>query len=93
MMGRVGRYAALGFAVGVATGAILWGTQMKRFRRDLFSRNRVKRLAALGYLRGSEKSASARVLRDYVRWEQNPALRRRGQRLLTRLERGIRRQS
>jgi hypothetical protein len=86
---RVGGYAAVGFAVGVAAGVLVWSSQMRRFRQDLFNPSPMRRLAALGYLRGSDASASARVLRDYVRWERSPSLRKRGERLLRRLERNI----
>ena len=89
MRGRLGGFAALGFALGLATGAILWGSQMRRHKRDLFNPSRVRRLAALGYLGGGGDVASALLLRDYVRWEQSPALRKRGENLLSRVERGV----
>jgi hypothetical protein len=82
---RLPGFAAIGFALGLAAGAILWETQMRRSRRDLFSSNPVRRLAALGYLGGGDR-ASSRLLRDYVRWERTGALRRRGEDLLRRIE-------
>ena len=87
MSSRLRNYAAVGFVVGVAAGVLVWSTQRRRFRRGLFSDSPVRRLAALGYLRGRESGASPEMLRDYVRWEQSPALRKRGERLLRRLER------
>jgi hypothetical protein len=90
MRARRGGVAAVGFVVGVAAGALVWGSQIQRFRRDLFSANVVRRLAALSYLRGQRDQTTAALLRDYVYWEQSPALRRRGQRILRRLERQIR---
>jgi hypothetical protein len=84
-------YSVLAFSIGMAAGMLLWGSQMRKFRRELFSASPLRRLAALGYLRGSEKSEAALLLRDYVRWEQSPVLRRRGEKLLTRLERGLHR--
>jgi hypothetical protein len=58
---------------------------MRRSRRELFSRNPLKRLAALGYLSGRPGLDTARILTDYVGWERHPALRRRGERLLRRM--------
>jgi hypothetical protein len=46
----------------------------------------VKRLAALGYLSGQPGLDTVRILTDYVGWERNPALRRRGERVLRRLQ-------
>jgi hypothetical protein len=84
---KAGSYVALSFAIGLAAGALLWRTQMNRSRRDLFSGNRVRRLAALGYLDGDRSRASAGLLRDYVAWERNASLRRRGERMLRRYDR------
>jgi hypothetical protein len=64
----------------------LWDYEMRSSRRHLFSRNPLKRLAALGYLGGSPSVETARLLRDYVNWESRPELRRRGLRLLRRIE-------
>jgi hypothetical protein len=80
------RLAALGFLGGLATGLVVWGTQVQRSRRELFSRSPVRRLAALGYLAGQPGLETARVLADYVNWEPRPILRRRGQVLLRRME-------
>jgi hypothetical protein len=76
----------MGFLGGLAAGLVIWGAQVQRSRRDLFSRSPVKRLAALGYLSGRPGIETARLLADYVRWEQRPLLRKRGQRLLRRME-------
>lgn len=80
------RLAALGFAGGLAAGLVVWGTQVQRSRRELFSRSPVRRLAALGYLAGQPGLETARLLVDYVNWETRPLLRRRGQWLLRRME-------
>jgi hypothetical protein len=80
------RLASLGFLGGVAAGLIVWGAQMHRSRRDLFSRSPVRRFAALGFLGGQPGVETARLLEDYVRWEARPALRKRGQHLLRRME-------
>ena len=80
------RLAGIGFLGGLAAGLVVWGVQLQRSRRDLFSRNPVRRLAALGYLGGQPGVETARLLDDYVRWEARPALRKRGQQLLRRME-------
>lgn len=74
-----------GFLGGLLLGAVVWSTQIKRSRRELFSRNPVRRLAALGYLSGQPGLETARILTEYVGWERHPALRRRGERLLRRV--------
>jgi hypothetical protein len=78
--------AAVGFFGGFAAGVLLWGTQVERNRRELFSRSAVRRLAALGFLAGRPGVETARVLEDYVNWETRPVLRRRGQVMLRRME-------
>ena len=78
--------AAAGFAGGLAAGLVVWGTQVHRSQRELFHRSSVRRLAALGFLAGQPGLETARLLREYVNWETRPALRRRGQVLLRRME-------
>ena len=80
------RLAGIGFVGGLAVGLVVWGVQVQRSRRDLFSRSPIRRLAALGYLGGQPGVETARLLADYVRWEARPALRKRGQHLLRRME-------
>jgi hypothetical protein len=70
----------------MAAGLVLWGMQVERSRRDLFSRSPVRRLAALGFLGGRPGVETARLLADYVQWEARPALRKRGQLLLRRMK-------
>ena len=77
---------SLGFAGGLALGLIVWSQQTERSRRDLFSIQPWRRLAALGYLRGQRSPQNVRLLRDYVAWERSPRLRRRGGRILARME-------
>jgi hypothetical protein len=74
-----------GFVGGVVAGLVLWSVQMRRCRRDLFSPSGVKRLAALGYLGGQPSLENAQLLTEYVRWEQQPVLRKRAERLLKRM--------
>ena len=80
------KWLAAGFVGGLVAGAIAWSFHIQRCRRDLFSQSRVRRLAALGYLGGQASIETARLLKDYVRWEQTPGLRRRAERLLKRME-------
>lgn len=85
-IGKTSRYAALGFLSGAACGAIVWAKLQQQFRRDLFNRNAVRRVAALGYLRAKPTVDSVRLLREYIGWERNPLLRHRGAKLLKRIE-------
>lgn len=84
-IGRHGTAVAAGFLGGLLLGAVVWSAQIQRSRRELFSRNPVKRLAALGYLGGQPGLDTARLLTEYVAWERDSALRRRGQRVLRRM--------
>ena len=77
---------AAGFLGGVVLGLVVWSTQIQRSRRNLFSKYPVRRLAALGYLNGHPGLETARILTDYVGWERHPALRRRGERILRRMQ-------
>ena len=79
------RAVTVGFLGGVLLGALAWSVQIRRSRRELFSKNPFKRLAALGYLSGNPSVEAARMLTDYVGWESHPRLRRRGQQLLRRM--------
>lgn len=83
---RPGTLITAGFVGGVVAGLVLWSVQMRRCRRDLFSPSAVKRLAALGYLGGQSSLENAQLLTEYVRWEQQPVLRKRAERLLKRMQ-------
>jgi len=74
-----------GFLGGLIIGLLVWSTQIRRSRRDLFSRNPVRRLSALGYIGGHPSVDTARLLTEYVSWERRPTLRRRAERLLRRM--------
>ena len=45
-----------------------------------------RQLAALGYLSGHPGPEAVRVLRDYLDWEEHPALRRRAVAIMRRME-------
>ena len=75
-----------GFAGGLLLGLALWNQQLQRHRRGLFSKHPVRRWVALSYLSTRPTVDTARLLLDYVNWEKRPALRRRGQQLLRRME-------
>lgn len=72
----------IGFLGGLVLGAVVWSAQIRRSRRELFSRSPWRRLAALGYLSGQPGLETARLLTDYVGWERHPALLRRGRSVL-----------
>lgn len=86
-MGRRDRAAmAAGFVGGLVLGLVAWSAQIERSRRDLFSGSAVRRMAALGSLRGRSGAQTARLLAEYVEWEPMPLLRRRGRRMLQRMQ-------
>lgn len=74
------------FVGGLVVGALVWSLQMRRHRRELFSSNRLRRFAALGFLAGKPSIETAHLLTEYIRWEPLPALRRRAERLLGRMK-------
>ena len=79
----------MAFMSGVVAGLVLWSLQLKRSRRDLFARSPIKRLAALGYLAGQPGIETAHLLADYCRWEKNPMLLKRANKLLSRMRAGL----
>ena len=89
MRSRAGWATSLGFTSGVVAGLIVWSWQTRRARRDLFSRRRWRRYAALGHLRGQRSVANVHLLRDYVAWERHPGLRRQGTVILRRMEQAL----
>ena len=78
-----------GLAGGLTAGVLLSSAAQQAFRRDLFSRHPLRRLAALGYLAGRPSLATARLLREYIAWERRPTLRGRAVRLLQQVERAL----
>ena len=83
---RAARLGAVGFVGGMAVGLLLWSSQMRRSRRELFSSKPLRRVAALGYISAHPSVDNARALRDYIRWESHPLLRRRGESALRQMQ-------
>ncbi len=86
---RKGSLLSFGVIGGFVAGFALWSRQQHVDRQGLFSRNPVRRLAALGYLRTQPDEQTVTLLREYLAWEPKPELRRRARRLLRRVERSI----
>jgi len=82
-----GGLAAIGFVGGVAVGMLAWSWPLEASSHHLFSSSPLRRFAALGYLNGRPSVDTARLLRDYIRWETHPLLRRRGEHVLRQVER------
>jgi hypothetical protein len=79
-------FLAVGFIGGIAAGSLVWSRMQRQYRRNLFSRSPIRRVAALGYLRGRPTVNTAQLLREYVAWEPRSILRSRGARMLKRIE-------
>jgi hypothetical protein len=79
-------YAILAVAAGFVAGAALAQGSMGRWRASLFSARPLRRMAALGYLSGHPGPEAVRLLRDYLAWEEHPALRRRAESIMRRME-------
>ena len=84
------RWIAVAVISGMAVGLAGWSAQQRRSTRRLFSPHPMHRLAALGYLRAHPSVDSARLLRDYLRWEPHALLRRHARKVLRRTERLLR---
>jgi hypothetical protein len=79
-------YFGAAVAVGFLAGAVLAQRSMGKWRSALFSPRPLRRLAALGYLSGHPGVEAVQVLRDYLAWEEHPALRRRAESIVRRME-------
>lgn len=88
-MTRRAWYVAGAVAVGFVIGGLLAQRSMGRWRASLFSARPLRRLAALGYLSGHPGPEAVRVLRDYLAWEEQPALRRRAESIMRRMEKKL----
>jgi hypothetical protein len=79
-------FVAVGFLGGVAAGSLIWTRMQRQYRRNLFSKSPLRRLAALGYLRARPSVNTAHLLREYIAWEPRSILRHRGAWMLKRIE-------
>lgn len=89
---RVLKYAGLallGTAAAAGIGALLARDQMQRHKRELFSPHPLRRLAALGYIRGRADINNVLLLRDFLAWEERPLLRKRAASILESMEREL----
>jgi hypothetical protein len=75
-----------GIGVGMVVGTVLAQQSIGRHRQALFSARPLRRLSALGYLSRHPTVEGVRLLHDYLAWERHPMLRRRGERILRRME-------
>ncbi|MEX0893746.1 MAG: hypothetical protein WEB88_16385 [Gemmatimonadota bacterium] len=84
---RTAGLVVLTLGAATAIGALIVRDQVVRHRRDLFSRRRLQRFAALGYIAGLGASVeSVHLLRDFVAWEPTTLLRRKAEQILGRME-------
>jgi hypothetical protein len=79
-------FVAVGFLGGIAAGSLIWTHLQRQYRRNLFSKSPIRRVAALGYLRARPTVNTAQILREYVAWEPRSILRQRGAQMLKRIE-------
>ena len=82
--------ALLGAAAVGVLAALVVRDQIHRHRRDLFSPNSFRRLAALGHMTREVASVDAvNLLRDFMAWEPRRMLRTRAQVILDRMEQDL----
>jgi hypothetical protein len=87
---RTAGFVVLTLGAATAIGALIVHDQVVRHRRDLFSRRRLQRFAALGYIAGLGPTVeSVHLLRDFVAWEPTTLLRRKAEHILARMERQL----
>lgn len=78
-------FVLAGFAGGIVLGAMAWRRQQNVAHDQLFATSVVQRAAAIGWIARTPSVENARLLRDYIRWERRPTLRRRAERALKQL--------
>lgn len=86
MRGRRTLWFSLSAMLGVLAGYAVAKRVQHQHREDLFSARPRRRRAALGWLEGHPSAGAAALLRDYLAWEQEPALVARAETLLHRLQ-------
>jgi hypothetical protein len=72
--------------IGVAGGWMLAQGHHRAHRNELFAGSAWRRLAALGWLERHGDATALPLLRDYLAWEPQPALRSRARRVASWLE-------
>lgn len=72
--------------LGIAGGVILSRWLHRVHREELFDRSAWRRLAALGWLERHGSHSAVPLVRDYLSWEPQAALRARGSQVLRKLE-------
>lgn len=96
MSGRLRRLGVILLNAGAvgAVAALVFRDQVVRRRRDLFSANAFRRLAALRHLTSQPASVDAvNLLRDFAAWEPRPVLRNQAAGILERMEADLLRQA
>ena len=83
---KVAVLSVLGLAAIGGIGVLLARDQMARHQSELFSPHPLRRLAALGYLKAHPDVDNVLLLRDYVAWEERPALQKRATAILSAME-------
>ena len=78
-------YVLAGFAGGVVVGALAWRREQAMAHDQLFAASAMQRAATIGWVARAPSVENARLLRDYIRWERRPTLRRRAEHALARL--------
>ena len=80
---RTAAFAVLTAAVAGALAVVIIRSQMRRHKRDLFSSQPFRRLAALSYINREPASVDLiRLLRDFVAWEPRRMLRDRARAII-----------
>src|SRR5207247_10484316 len=66
MSGQRASFVAVGFLGGVAAGTLFWSRMQRNYRRNLFSRHALRRVAALGYLRALPSLTTPQLRRELL---------------------------
>jgi len=83
---RLAGLTVLAAAAAGALAALFVRDQITRHRRNLFSPNALRRLAALGHMSRAEASVdNIRLLRDFIAWEPRRLLRDRARGIVGRM--------
>ena len=84
---KVAGITVLAAAAAGAVAALIVKDQISRHRRDLFSPQALRRLAALGHMTREDASVdNIRLLRDFIAWEPRKLLRERAATIVRRME-------